>query len=186
MRQALQNLDVPPPRWQSIYVLKFDRINGTTRTTDKYLASCTQIAMTYTATFRINRLRLSSGLPAPLRGKVPPNLTPFTPEVSPWVLNNLSPLRLPISPPGLKGSKRDYIVNNMKNCIGLKMETGVGSKPVFTALQHPTNGLKTNQHDKSRPCLTMPCPVNLAKKRVNRLVSAATPTADHFWHGVTR
>ena len=43
---------------------------------------------------------LRSGLPSPLRVKVSPNLTPFTTKFPIVVLNLISPLRLPISPPG--------------------------------------------------------------------------------------
>src|SRR5688572_2372508 len=45
---------------------------------------------------------LSSGLQAPSRVSVSPNLTPFTRAFPSRVLNGSSPLRLPISPPRLK------------------------------------------------------------------------------------
>ena len=43
---------------------------------------------------------LRSGLPPSLQAEVSPNLTPFTVKFPITVLNTLSPLRLPISPPG--------------------------------------------------------------------------------------
>jgi len=45
-------------------------------------------------------VKLRSGLPSPLRVKVSPNLTPFTTKFPIVVLNLISRLRLPISPPG--------------------------------------------------------------------------------------